>query len=57
MMVCDYNGWNDAPEEEREALELLEPSLLTRPLTAHPRATRIQPPLSDSDPGPRRRAA
>jgi hypothetical protein len=18
MMTCDYNGWNDAPEEERE---------------------------------------
>jgi len=27
MMFCDYNGWNDAPEEEREALDLLEAAL------------------------------
>ena len=24
MIVCDYNGWADAPEDEREALEALE---------------------------------
>jgi hypothetical protein len=24
MLVCDYNGWADAPEDEREALEALE---------------------------------
>jgi hypothetical protein len=23
-MSCDYNGWNDAPEDEREALEAYE---------------------------------
>ena len=23
-MTCDYNGWNDAPEDEREALEVYE---------------------------------
>jgi hypothetical protein len=24
MLVCDYNGWADAPEDEREALDALE---------------------------------
>ncbi len=24
MLSCDYNGWNDAPEDEREALEAYE---------------------------------
>jgi hypothetical protein len=33
MMVCDYNGWNDAPEEEREALDLVESTLTPPPLT------------------------
>jgi hypothetical protein len=24
MLICDYNGWNDAPEDEREALDAYE---------------------------------
>lgn len=24
MMSCDYNGWNDTPEDEREALDVYE---------------------------------
>ncbi len=24
MLVCDYNGWADAPEEEREGLAAVE---------------------------------
>jgi hypothetical protein len=24
VLSCDYNGWNDAPEDEREALEAYE---------------------------------
>jgi hypothetical protein len=24
MLSCDYNGWNDAPEDEREALDAYE---------------------------------
>jgi hypothetical protein len=24
MLICDYNGWADAPEDEREALEALD---------------------------------
>jgi hypothetical protein len=32
MLSCDYNGWNDAPEEEREWVEeyLEPPGELTR---------------------------
>ena len=22
MLICDYNGWNDAPEEEREWFDM-----------------------------------
>jgi hypothetical protein len=36
MMVCDYNGWNDAPEDEREALELFESTLAQRSLVVLP---------------------
>jgi hypothetical protein len=57
MMVCDYNGWNDAPEEEREALDLLE-ATLTQPSLA---LVRMSPPGRSPtpavDPGPHRRAA
>jgi len=24
VLICDYNGWNDAPEDEREALDAYE---------------------------------
>ena len=24
MLSCDYNGWNDTPEDEREALDAYE---------------------------------
>ena len=24
VMSCDYNGWNDTPEDEREALDAYE---------------------------------
>ena len=41
MLTCDYNGWNDAPEDEREWFdehpEVWNPStreLDTRPLRA-----------------------
>ena len=44
MLSCDYNGWNDAPEEEREWFDE-HPEILTgsirdtdmRPLRATPR--------------------
>ncbi len=45
MLTCDYNGWNDAPEEEREWFdehpEVWNPSTTrdtdVRPLRATPR--------------------
>jgi hypothetical protein len=24
VLSCDYNGWNDTPEDEREALDVYE---------------------------------
>jgi hypothetical protein len=24
VLTCDYNGWNDTPEDEREALDAYE---------------------------------
>ena len=32
MFSCDYNGWTDVPEAEREAIEAFE--LAQEPLTA-----------------------
>jgi hypothetical protein len=37
-MTCDYNGWNDAPEEEREGID--EQPLVWTPLS---RLTEIRP--------------
>lgn len=44
MMSCDYNGWNDAPEDEREWFDQhpeiwADPLPLTRPRSTRP--TRI----------------
>ncbi len=35
MFSCDYNGWADVPEEEREAIEAFElgPQAPAAPLT------------------------
>ncbi len=30
MLAGDYNGWADVPEEEREALDALDRSIVTR---------------------------
>jgi hypothetical protein len=42
-MTCDYNGWNDAPEEEREWFDQhpeiwsgMAPETGTRPINATP---------------------
>ena len=49
MLTCDYNGWNDAPEEEREWFDMHPeiwndsvPLRGVRPLRTTPR-----PPASD----------
>jgi hypothetical protein len=31
MLSCDYNGWNDAPEAEREELDRWFPDVVRRP--------------------------
>jgi len=55
MFSCDYNGWADVPEEEREAIDAFEAAdrtpatLVYAPLVLEPAV--LQPPL------PERRAA
>ena len=31
VLICDYNGWADAPEEEREALDAVDLGPTSRP--------------------------
>jgi hypothetical protein len=56
VLTCDYNGWADVPEDEREALELLDAGpWISRdiiPLAATPLLP-VEVPLTPSD----RRAA
>ena len=55
VFSCDYNGWADLPEEEREALETFEAGLQPG-LTAQPvGAISARPPVLA--PAPQRRAA
>jgi hypothetical protein len=35
MLSCDYNGWADVPEEEREGIEAFE-AARSRPLPSIP---------------------
>lgn len=56
-MVCDYNGWNDAPEDEREALDLIEASLAPRALVVLPKVQPDTPPVRMAEASTRRRAA
>jgi hypothetical protein len=56
VFSCDYNGWADVPEEEREAIEAFEATLrVLRPSTVSPSIGRDSgvPPLRV----PERRAA
>jgi hypothetical protein len=34
MFSCDYNGWADVPEEEREAIEAFEAALRVQRISA-----------------------
>jgi hypothetical protein len=56
-MVCDYNGWNDAPEDEREALDLLEPTLASTMLVVLSNLQRNPAPAAAPETKPHRRAA
>ena len=40
MFSCDYNGWADVPEDEREAIEAFELSTQAR---AEPQPKRVIP--------------
>jgi hypothetical protein len=57
MMVCDYNGWNDAPEDEREALDLVEPTLAPPSLAVSSRSQRGHSRGPTSEATPNRQAA
>jgi hypothetical protein len=51
MIGCDYNGWTDLPEEEREALDAYSEGSKPRPAARrYPFSSRLTPRL-------RRRAA
>lgn len=41
MISCNYNGWADVPEEEREAMDAFEASRSVRPVIPA-----IRPPLT-----------
>lgn len=56
-MVCDYNGWNDAPEDEREALDLVEPTLYPASLAVLPSSQPGHFPAPAVEASPHRRAA
>jgi hypothetical protein len=47
VLSCDYNGWNDAPEDEREALDAYEAAAEKASLSARVRVPRraVQYPL------------
>lgn len=48
MFSCDYNGWADVPEEEREGIDAFEAA------RALPRAAvKVSLALAQSVPGPR----
>jgi hypothetical protein len=56
-MVGDYNGWNDAPEDEREALDILEPTLAPLSLAVLPKVQPIKASATGAEAISRRKAA
>jgi hypothetical protein len=56
MFSCDYNGWADAPEEEREELEVFEADHPLFPEAAHVPLL-LDPPLASTRQDQERRAA
>ena len=44
MFSCDYNGWADVPEEEREGIEAFEAAFQTPPELVVSFTTRQPPP-------------
>ncbi len=42
MLSCDYNGWNDAPEEEREWFDQHPEIWGEGPTDVHPRLVKVR---------------
>jgi hypothetical protein len=55
VFSCDYNGWTDVPEEEREGIEAYESAHLK--VTTPPIALEIRRPAPPMPVPPERRAA
>jgi hypothetical protein len=56
MFSCDYNGWADVPEEEREAIEAFEAALRVQRASLVPPSTPRQA-AAPAVRAPQRRAA
>jgi hypothetical protein len=56
VFSCDYNGWADIPEEEREGVEAFE-ALPPAPRAAIPVSLMIRPAVQPTDLVPQRKAA
>ena len=41
MFSCDYNGWADVPEEEREGIDAFEAAAQARPTPPAPLVFRL----------------
>jgi len=48
MFSCTYNGWGDAPEDEREALDAYDDAV-TRMELVHPPESAMLAPADDPD--------
>jgi hypothetical protein len=57
MFSCDYNGWADVPEEEREAIDAFEVEQTAVGVLAYPPALRSKPGQLSGHERSRRRAA
>ncbi|HEX2241029.1 MAG TPA: hypothetical protein VHJ82_07825 [Actinomycetota bacterium] len=56
MFSCDYNGWADVPEEEREAIDVFEAAHQPSARQLYPTLV-LQPALLEAPLTPERRAA
>ena len=53
MYTCDYNGWGDMPEEEREAIEVFESGGVPSASAAPPIVLSLSKPSSGVLPRPK----
>ena len=57
MFSCDYNGWADVPEEEREAIDAFEVEKIGAAVLAYGPPLRSKPLQLSAHESSRRRAA